>query len=85
MSGVRTDSGRRLNKQWGVGAQHALYHKDGSWYMPLERFPGAYFDPYGYILFRTQKEYKGSSHLSIGMRVQARGGISRMPGYHQVK
>lgn len=85
MSGVRTNTGRNLNEEWGVGARHALYHKDGNWYMPLERFPGAYFDPLGYVLFRTQKEYEGCSHLSIGMRVQVHGGISKIPGYRRVK
>lgn len=85
MSGKRTDSGRRLNKEWRVGAQHALYHKDGNWYMPLERFPGAYFDPYGYVVFRTQKDYEGCENLSIRMRVQVHGGISKIPGYKRVK
>jgi len=85
MPGYKTNTGKRLNEEWRVGAQHALYHKDGKWYMPLERFPGAYFDPNGYVLFRTLKEYEGCSHLSIGMRVQVRGEISGIPGYHKVK
>ena len=44
-------TGRNLNEKWKVGAKHALYHKDGTWYERLEKFPGALFDPYGYILF----------------------------------
>src|SRR5580692_1594148 len=34
-------SGKRLNEEWKVGALHALYRKDGTWYNLLERFPGA--------------------------------------------
>jgi hypothetical protein len=81
MSGIRTNSGDRLNKQWNVGAEHALYHKDGHWYMPLDRFPGAYFDPGGYILFRSREEYLTCKYLRIGERVNVPEGISKIPGY----
>ena len=77
----RTNSGDALNTEWGVGARHALYHKDGKFYMPLERFPGAYFDPYGYVLFRTREDYEKCEHLSLGQRVNAHGGICNIPGY----
>ncbi len=68
-----------------MGATHALYSKDGDFYMPLERFPGAYFDPNGYVLFRTEEEYLDCTHLDIGIRVHASGGISRIPGYNRVR
>src|SRR5262245_33842776 len=71
-AGVRTNYGRHLNEEWKLGARHALYHKDGTWYMPLERFPGAYFDPQGYVLFRTYEEYAGSPYLTIGVRVSVK-------------
>jgi hypothetical protein len=53
--------------------------------MPLERFPGAYFDPHGYVLFRTEHEYVSSLYLSIGERVNVKGGISRIPDYRKMK
>lgn len=81
----RSNSGESLNREWNVGARHALYHKDGTWYMPLERFPGAYFDPNGYVVFTTEHEYVNNPHLSIGERVNVRGGISRLPGYRKMR
>ena len=85
ISSRESDSGESLNRQWNVGARHALYHKDGAWYMPLERFPGAYFDPRGYVLFRTESDYLNSSYLSIGKRVNVKNGISRVPGYRKMR
>lgn len=83
MSG-KTNSGEALNKLWKVGAKHALYHKDGTFYMPLERFPGALFDPSGYILFQTEQAFKSCSYITISKRVNARGGICKIPGYKKM-
>ena len=85
MSGVRTNSGRRLNREWRVGALHALYHRDGNWYEHLERFPGALFDPNGYVLFRTETEYRASPYLSHGETLHVDGDISRMPNYIRMR
>lgn len=82
---TKTNSGARLNEIWNVRAQHALYHKDGIWFMPLERFPGAYFDPHGYILFKTRDEYLNCSFLDIGERVNVKAGIKSIPGYVRVE
>ncbi|MFQ5751629.1 MAG: hypothetical protein ACE5HI_06480 [bacterium] len=49
--------GRTLNKKWQVGAKHALYRKTGDWYHKLNKFPGALFDAYGYVIFETEKEF----------------------------
>lgn len=84
-STVRLNSGKSLDREWNVGAKHSLYHKDGTFYMPLKRFPGAYFDSNGFILFKTEKEYVSSPYLSIGKRVNVKGGISRIPGYKKMK
>ncbi len=74
-------SGRKLNELWGVGAKHALYHREGSWYNNLERFPGALFDPSGYVLFATEQAYKNSQHLRITRETNVIDGISSIPGY----
>ena len=74
-------SGRKLNELWGVGAKHALYHREGSWYNNLERFPGALFDPNGYVLFATEQAYKNSRHLRITQETNVTNGISSIPGY----
>ena len=78
---VRTDSGKRLNLKWGVGARHALYHVDGRFYENLKQFPGALFDAYGYVVFDTAEAYKYCSHLSHGQKLNVPDGISRIPGY----
>jgi hypothetical protein len=49
--------------------------------MPLERFPGAYFDYCGYVIFRTREDYEKCQYLDIGVRVNAHGGICNIPGY----
>jgi len=54
----RSNAGSALNQDWGVGARHSLYHKQGVFYMPLQSFPGAYFDQNGYILFSTERAFK---------------------------
>lgn len=77
--------GERLNRLWNVKARHALYHKDGTWYHVLRAFPGALFDPHGYILFRTESEFLKCRHLSIGEEVNVDGHISKIPGYIQVE
>ena len=78
---TRKVTGKLLNEKWGVGAKHALYREDGKWYMPLERFPGALFDPFGYVLFETKDQYENCPALHIGMRVNVPEGISSIPSY----
>ncbi len=74
-------TGRQLNKEWGVGARHALFHKDGTWYSNLKKFPGALFDPEGYILFKTEKDYLENPNVSVGKETNIPKGISSLPGY----
>ena len=77
--------GRILNQRWEVNARHALFHKDGFWYHKLKRFPGAYFDSAGYVLFNTKEDYERSPHLTIGKAVNVKpGSIRYMPGYKKV-
>src|SRR5438552_8998426 len=44
-------NGKQLNDEWKVNARHALFSRTGGWYENLASFPGALFDPHGYILF----------------------------------
>lgn len=77
-----------LNRQWNVGAKHALYIHDGHWYHCLKRFPGALFDDNGYILFSTEAQYMGCPDLTIyGTTNQVsvkQPGIKAIPGYIRV-
>ena len=74
-------NGKQLNDEWEVGARHALFSRDGAWYENLERFPGALFDPNGYVLFRTEQEYRNNLRVHIGRKTNVPGGISSIPGY----
>src|SRR5262245_50539215 len=84
MARPRSNSGRRLNEQWGVNARHALYHREGIWYERLERFPGALFDENGYVVFATAEEFTGCPDLRITQKVWVPRGISEMPDYHRM-
>jgi hypothetical protein len=73
--------GKTLNELWKVGARHSLYHKDGCWYNNLTDFPGALFDPNGYILFNSEADYLKCPYLKITQETNVPGGISTIPGY----
>jgi hypothetical protein len=77
-------TGRTLNEKWGVDAAHALYHRDGTFYENLTRFPGALFDISGYVLFATEADYLTSRFLRIGEKLNVPGGISGLPDYVRV-
>jgi len=74
-------TGQQLNEEWKVGAQHALYHADGTWYENLKRFPGALFDRHGYVLFENAESFKKNPFLNIGEKTNVQRGISQIPGY----
>lgn len=80
-AGTRTNSGRRLNELWKIGAAHALYHREGTWFNLLERFPGALCDPNGYVLFSDKSEYENSSEVHVGQQTNVPNGICRLSGY----
>ena len=80
----RRVTGIALARRWNVNVRHALYHKDGTWYNNLERFPGALFDPTGYIIFKTRAAYERSPFLNRGRELNVPRGISSIPGYVRV-
>jgi hypothetical protein len=63
MSGYKTNSGENLKRQWGIPAVQVRYYKDGTWFMPLERFPGALCDPNGYIISKMSRSI--SRHATL--------------------
>ncbi len=85
MSNIQPDlTGKYLNEAWGVGAKHALYGAEGKWYHVLIQFPGAFFDANGYIVFKSEREYRRCSYLRIGKEVNIPKSISAIPGYIRV-
>lgn len=85
MGGYRTNSGERLKRIWGIPAVQVRYHKDGTFFMPVDRFPAALCDANGYVLFKRGDEYETSSSLAIGSRINVTGGIWNTPGYVRMK
>lgn len=77
----RQITGKYLNELWRIGARHALYSHDGTWYHRLTRFPGALCDSEGYILFSDQYAFESCPFLRIHQDVGCRTGINRIPGY----
>lgn len=81
-SGKRVMTGKTLNREWSVGARHALYREDGMWYHKLKEFPGALFDRNGYLRFETEHQYLGCPGLDhSGQDLHVRCGIQNIPGY----
>ena len=78
-------SGRQLNEEWGVRASHPLFHKDGTYYNHLQYFPGALFDFNGYVVFKSEEEYRASPHLKHGQQLHVPGGIASMPDYVRMR
>jgi 5-methylcytosine-specific restriction enzyme A len=65
----------KLNIRQGYG------HVKGSWYHPLKKFPGAYFDGDGYIVFQNEKDFRECERLVPDRKtITVRGGLSSMPG-----
>jgi predicted CopG family antitoxin len=81
----RRIDGKYLNELWGVHAAHALYHQGGTFYENLHEFPGALFDPNGYVLFNTEREYNSCRYLNIGEKLNVPQGISSISGYRRMK
>jgi len=66
-------TGKMLNRELGLGAQHSFYHKDGYWYDELQHFPGALFDRSGYVLFPNKTAYENCPHLRHPKQARADG------------
>ena len=78
-------SGKYLAQLWGVNADQTLYHKNGTCYDLLERFPGALFDANGYVLFADKNDYRSCSYLRITQELNVPEGIASIPGYKRMR
>ena len=67
-----------------MNANHALYSRTGNWYHRLRRFPGAFFDSKGYVLFETENDFLNCDALNINIDVWVPRRISSIPTYVQV-
>jgi hypothetical protein len=87
-----SDFGKRLNTVYQIGAAHALFREDGSFYMQLDRFPAVLMDKSGFVLFHREIDLEAAvekGHVRLSGPVEADGkmrlsvpnGIASMPGY----
>jgi hypothetical protein len=81
-SGIRV-TGEGLNRRYRLGARYALYHKDGTLYERLNRFPAVYCNPRGFVLLQSQEQFHCDPRLNIGQKVNIPGGLSSHPRYEQ--
>ena len=81
----RRITGDQLNRQFGLGARHALYHKDGTFYERLTEFPGVLCDPEGYVPYDSAQEFINDPKLSIGIKVNVHGGLNTHPRYKRFR
>ena len=77
----RLFTGAELNKLWNVGAKHALYHKEGTYYEVLKAFPGALFDASGYVRFDSEAEYRNCRQLRVTKKTNCPSSIASIPSY----
>jgi len=87
MSGARTDSGKRLQREWRIPVKQTHYHYQGTFYMPLTEFPAALADRNGYVIFNTEQELRkrpDAKLRSLGTpnpRLGVKDGISTLSAY----
>jgi hypothetical protein len=79
----RRVTGEHLNRKYRLGARHALYHKDGTFYERLSSFPGVLCDSAGFVRYDSEKQFDGDSRLNIGQKVNVRGGLFSHPRYER--
>lgn len=70
---MRRLTGRGINRDLSLGAEHALYHKDGYWYDQLQRFPGILCDRDGYVFFPNRESYECCHDLRHPPRARGDG------------
>lgn len=85
MTGYPTDSGARLSRLRNVNVREARFHKDGYLFMPPRQYPVGFFDPKGYVVFIDESSLNASPQVSVGVRVNVKGGISGLPNYQRMK
>jgi hypothetical protein len=78
---VRRVTGEALNGTYSLGARHALYHKDGTFFERLTSFPGVLCDARGYVSYETRDQFEHDPRLEIRQKVNIPRGLSSHPRY----
>jgi len=85
MTGIKTNSGNNLSKQWKVNVVQSHFHKEGTWFHTLDHFPAGLFDSHNFVLFRTEEDYQNCAYIRIGQHINVPKGISSIPGYKKMR
>jgi hypothetical protein len=76
-------TGEQLNHKYRLGARHALYHKDGTFYERLTSFPGVLCDTKGFVRYEDAQQFQRDSRLNIGEKVNVHQSIASHPRYRR--
>ncbi len=76
-------TGELLNRKYRLGARHALYHKDGTFYERLSRFPAVYCDTRGFVRFDSEQQFILDSILNVGEKVNIHRSLASHPRYQR--
>ncbi|HSQ31458.1 MAG TPA: hypothetical protein VLN49_16495 [Gemmatimonadaceae bacterium] len=76
-------TGAQLNRKYRLGVRHALYHKDGTFYERLARFPGALCDPRGFVRYENEQQFAKDQRLNIGEKVNIYQTLASHPRYQR--
>jgi hypothetical protein len=79
----RRVTGKKLNLQHRLGAKHALYHKEGTFYERLTEFPGVLCDTKGFVRYDSEHQFQNDRELSIGDKVNVRRSLALHPRYQK--
>lgn len=77
----RSDSGRQINKRYNLGARHALYHVDGTFYERLNTFPGILADSRGYVWFQDEDSFLNDANVDVQEKVHVPATLAHHPRY----
>jgi hypothetical protein len=80
---LRRFTGEGLRRQYNLPVRHCLYHRDGTFYERLARFPGALCDPQGWVQFDSEEEFERDPRIKIGRKVNVTHGVFRHPKYRK--
>jgi hypothetical protein len=76
--------GEELIKRWKIHAAQVRFHRSGNLYEVPKQFPAALADRNGYVVFQSKGDLRRAPQITLGKKLNVRGGISTMPGYQKV-
>lgn len=80
----RSENAKELIERYGLDVAQGFYHRDGKFYMPLDRFPSVLCDPRGYVRYDKEEQYLADGHIRRGdTRLNVPRGLENHPRYSE--